>query len=66
VRVSIPEDLEFCELMCESALGRSIDDDEHFSLILTHGYVFAMCTLDVDVVERVFHMREYMSFWIFR
>lgn len=41
MRVGIPEFLELLELWRESALGRSIDNEEDFSLVLTHGDCFS-------------------------
>jgi hypothetical protein len=66
VRVGIPEGFEFCELWSESALGRSIDDEEDFSLVFAHRDCFSVRLLDADVVDRCIYRREYMSFWIFR
>lgn len=52
MRVGIPEFLEFLELWREPTLGGGIDDEENFSLVLTHGDCFPICFLDGDIVDR--------------
>jgi hypothetical protein len=55
MRVGVPEFLEFLELWCETALGGSIDDEEDFSLVLTHGDSFSVRLLYTDIVDRCMH-----------